>query len=83
MTFLYGGFLAGILYRLLAVFRRRFSHRAVTVIADALFALLLTLVTGASFLLANGGALRLYGFLLIGAGALISGWAFQPLFSVL
>ena len=83
MTFLYGGFCAGILCGLFAAFRRHAHKRAALAALDVLLALCLLFLTAASFMLANGGEPRLFGALLLLAGGLVSAWAFHPLFSVL
>lgn len=79
MTFLYGGMASGIVYELLAVFRRHSDRRLVTGICDALFLLFALPCVALCFFVANGGELRLYGFLIMLMGGLAARWAFQPL----
>lgn len=83
MTFLYGGLTAGVLYELFAIVHRRSRRRWLLFTLDALYVLYGMLCIAASFLIATGGVLRLYGFVLLLLGWLVARWAFQPLFHML
>ena len=83
MTFLYGGLTAGVLYELFAIVQRHSQRRWLLFTLDALYVLYGTLCIITTFMIATGGALRLYGFLLLLSGWLLARWAFQPLFHML
>ena len=83
MTFLYGGLTAGVLYELFAIIHRHSNRRWLLFTLDALYVLYGILCIAVSFLIATGGALRLYGFLVLLLGWLLARWAFQALFRML
>lgn len=79
MAFLYGGFCIGLVYELLAILRRHAGGRPARGLCDAALLLFAIPCSALCFLIATGGVLRLYGFLLLLAGSLASRWTFQPL----
>lgn len=83
MAFLYGGLACGIAYELLGLIRKYTALRALLALWDALYALACVCAAGFCFVIANGGELRLFGFLLLFSGAMLGRWAFHPLFRML
>ncbi|MEG1524217.1 MAG: spore cortex biosynthesis protein YabQ [Clostridia bacterium] len=76
LAFLYAGIVLGILYDVLRVFRLLCKSRFIAHLLDTLFGLLFGLVSMTVFYLVTGGALRVYGFFVMAAGASIQQWAF-------
>lgn len=68
LAFLYAGILSGLLYDLLRLMRRIIRGKLSEILFDLLFAAGLGVITAVALLLATGGRIRLYVFLLTAVG---------------
>ena len=68
LTCLYAGIVCGLVYDLFRLIRRLLHARPVEPVCDALFAAAFGAIIAAMLLVTTGGRLRLYLFLLAGAG---------------